>query len=118
MGALKSESANPLSVNLAEVDFRRLIGSCRFESAAMTQLDKLYARLLANPRQSIAFRDFERLLEAFGFTLARTTGSHRIYVHPLLQRPFPVQPDGKDAKRYQVREFLELIEEHSLYMQP
>lgn len=84
----------------------------------MTQLDKLFARLLANPRQSIAFRDFERLLLAFGFELARTTGSHRIYVHPNLMRPFPVQPDGKDAKRYQVREFLELIEEYSLYMQP
>ncbi len=84
----------------------------------MTQLDKLFARLLANSRHAISFREFERLLLAFGFELARTTGSHRIYVHPNLMRPFPVQPDGKDAKRYQVREFLELIEEHSLYMQP
>ncbi len=83
----------------------------------MTQLDKLFARLLANPRQSIAFRDFEKLMQAFGFELARTTGSHRIYVHPNLMRPFPIQPDGKDAKRNQVREFLELIEEQSLYMQ-
>jgi len=83
----------------------------------MTQIEKLYARLLANQRQSIAFRDFEALLKAFGFELARTTGSHRQYVHPAIPRPFPVQPDGKDAKRYQVREFLELVEQYSLYME-
>ena len=82
----------------------------------MTQIEKLYARLLANQRQNISFRDFERLLLAFGFVHARTTGSHRQYVHPAIPRAFPVQPEGKDAKRYQVREFLELIEEYSLYM--
>ena len=26
------------------------------------------------------------------------------------------QSEGKDAKRYQVREFLELVEQHGLYM--
>ena len=35
-----------------------------------------------------------------------------------LSRPFPVQPAGKDAKRYQLREFLELVEEHGLYPEP
>jgi len=72
----------------------------------MTRIDKLYARLLANPRATISFRDFEKLLKAFGFEHARTTGSHGQYAHPKLARPFPVQPTGKDAKLYQVREFL------------
>ena len=84
----------------------------------MTRIDKLYERLLANPRATIAFRDFEKLLKAFGFEHVRTTGSHRQYVHPKLARPFPVQPTGKDAKLYQVREFLELVEEHGLYVEP
>ena len=82
----------------------------------MPQIEKLYARLLANPRQNIAFRDFEKLLRAFGFELVRTKGSHRQYVHPNVPRPLPVQPETKDAKPYQIREFLELIEEYSLYM--
>ena len=82
----------------------------------MTQIAKLYARLHTNPAPTLSFRDFERLLRAFGFEYVRTTGSHRQYVHPKLTRPLPVQPEGKDAKRYQVREFLELIEEHGLYM--
>lgn len=82
----------------------------------MTSPVKLYAQLLDDPSRIIAFRNLERLLEAFGFVHARTSGSHRIYTHPLIPRPYPVQPDGKDAKRYQVRKFLELVEEHSLYM--
>ena len=84
----------------------------------MTKPDKLYQQLLASSSRSISFRDFERLLRAFGFELDRTAGSHRQYVHPELQRPVPVQPEGKDAKRYQVREFLELVERFALHIQP
>lgn len=45
-------------------------------------------------------------------------GSHAIWTHPKLARPFPIQPTGKDAKLYEVREFLELVEEHGLYIEP
>ena len=84
----------------------------------MTRVAKLYERLLANPTVIIAFRDFEKLLRAFRFEHVRTVGSHRQYVHPKVPRPLPVQPDAKEAKRYQVREFLELVEEHGLYIEP
>ena len=43
----------------------------------MTRINKLYANLLANPRAPISFRDFEKLLRAFGFEHVRTNGSHR-----------------------------------------
>ena len=79
----------------------------------MTQIAKLYARALANPR-GLSFRDFERLLEAFGFELARTEGSHRQYTHPKVARPLPVQPSGKEAKHYQVRQFLVMIQQFEL----
>lgn len=80
----------------------------------MTQLDKLFARLLANPRQSIAFRDFERLLEAFGFIRARTKGSHQSWRHSAAPRPLVIQPRDKEAKPYQVQQFLDMIEELGL----
>jgi predicted RNA binding protein YcfA (HicA-like mRNA interferase family) len=82
----------------------------------MTKPSKLYDQLLANPGTTISFRNFERLLSAFGFELDRTVGSHRQYVHPDLRRTFPIQPSGKDAKRYQVREFLELVEHYGLHL--
>ena len=83
----------------------------------MVKTSKLYLRLLDRPGQIIAFREFERLLLAFGFTLDRIVGSHRQYVHPLVPRPFPVQPHAKEAKRYQVREFLELVETYGLHIE-
>jgi predicted RNA binding protein YcfA (HicA-like mRNA interferase family) len=79
----------------------------------MVRPSKLFQLVLAS-RGAVSFRDFERVLLAFGFQHDRTKGSHRIYVHPAVPRPFPVQADGKDAKRYQVREFLDMIEEYGL----
>jgi predicted RNA binding protein YcfA (HicA-like mRNA interferase family) len=75
---------------------------------------KLYELLLQSSSRSIAYRDFERLVIAFGFNFVRMNGSHAIYTHPKLPRPFPIQPEGKDAKRYQVRELLELVEQYGL----
>ncbi|WP_422060651.1 type II toxin-antitoxin system HicA family toxin [Sphingopyxis sp.] len=80
----------------------------------MVKPAKLYVQLLQSANRSISFRDFEALLNALGFEHVRTNGSHRLYVHSAIPRPFPVQPDGKDAKRYQVRELLELVEQYGL----
>lgn len=83
----------------------------------MTTIGKLYTRLLANHRVALSFKDFERLLRAFGFEHDRTVGSHRQYVHAAVPRPFPVQPSGKDAKPYQVREFITMVDEYGLGME-
>jgi predicted RNA binding protein YcfA (HicA-like mRNA interferase family) len=82
----------------------------------MTQRQKLQALLREAYRSPISFRDFEKLLKAYGFIHERTTGSHRQYAHPKVPRAFPVQPDGKDAKRYQVRELLAPIDRYDLHM--
>jgi len=82
----------------------------------MTQIAKLYAWLLANPRGSLSFSDFERLLAAFGFRLERIKGSHRQYSHDAVPWVFTVLPEGKDAKRYQVRRFLDMVDEFGLSM--
>ncbi|MGV1014615.1 MAG: type II toxin-antitoxin system HicA family toxin [Methyloceanibacter sp.] len=79
--------------------------------------DRKLADILAqvvDGRGLISFRDFESLLIGLGFSLRRQKGSHRIYVHPDLHRPFPVQPDGRDAKRYQVRQLRAMIEKFNL----
>jgi predicted RNA binding protein YcfA (HicA-like mRNA interferase family) len=65
-------------------------------------------------RGTIAFRDFEALLSALGFVLKRQRGSHRIYMHVAIGRPFPVQPDGRDAKPYQVRQLRDIIRKYRL----
>jgi predicted RNA binding protein YcfA (HicA-like mRNA interferase family) len=82
----------------------------------MAKTARLYAQLLQSANRSVAFRDFEKLVVAFGFKFDRMNGSHAIYKHPLVPRPFPIQPEGKDAKRYQVRDLLELVEQYGLIL--
>lgn len=79
----------------------------------MTRIAKLYSRSLQNPR-GLSFREFERLLSAFGFVHARTVGSHRHYTHPRVPEILTVLPGGKDAKAYQVRRLLEMVDQFGL----
>ena len=77
---------------------------------------KTFDRVIGG-KGTIPFRDLERLLRKLGFALARTSGSHRIYIHPKVLRPFSVQPIGKDAKRYQIRQLCDIIEEFGLTLE-
>lgn len=80
----------------------------------MTKPAKLYALLLQSTDRSVDFRDFVAMVEAFGFTNLRTKGSHRSYAHCSCRALLILQPKGKDAKRYQVREFLGIVEKFGL----
>ncbi len=79
----------------------------------MTQIEKLYAQLVAH-RAAMRFRDFRRILEAFGFTLDRVRGSHHVFKHPLVSRALNIQPRGDKAKPYQIDQFLDIVEEFGL----
>ncbi len=81
----------------------------------MTQIEKLYAQLVAS-RTSMRFADFRRILEAFGFTLDRTNGSHHIFKHSGVSRALSIQPRGDKAKPYQIDQFLDIVEEFGLEM--
>jgi predicted RNA binding protein YcfA (HicA-like mRNA interferase family) len=81
----------------------------------MTHIEKLFAKLLAT-RASMSFRDFRRILEAFGFTLDRVSGSHHIFKHPAVSRALSIQPRGDKAKPYQIGQFLDIVEEFGIEM--
>jgi predicted RNA binding protein YcfA (HicA-like mRNA interferase family) len=80
---------------------------------AKKAIDESLRKVLSG-RGNLSFRELEVLLRRLGFSLDRVRGSHRIYSHPKLVRPFPVQPAGGDAKRYQVRELRDIIVRHRL----
>ncbi len=81
----------------------------------MVKPAKLFQRLLQGSR-NLSFRDFQHLLEAFGFRLMRVSGSHHVYGRAGLDRPLIVQPNRKDAKAYQVQQFLDMVEAYGLSM--
>jgi predicted RNA binding protein YcfA (HicA-like mRNA interferase family) len=83
----------------------------------MTKKQKLLRKLLSGSK-NIRFDEFVSLLLAFGFELKRISGSHQIYKHPQAPHLLSLQPDqNKQAKQYQIRQFLKLIEEYNLNLE-
>jgi HicA toxin of bacterial toxin-antitoxin, len=79
----------------------------------MTRKQKLLRKILGGT-QNIAFSDMVTLSEAFGFRLSRISGSHHIFEHPSVPEPLNLQNKNGQAKSYQVRQFLQLIEQYNL----
>jgi predicted RNase H-like HicB family nuclease/predicted RNA binding protein YcfA (HicA-like mRNA interferase family) len=80
---------------------------------------ELLKRLQSGAVHNVAFSDFVRLIEAAGFELERTKGSHHIFIHPQINQLMNLQPGpGGDAKPYQIREFLSYFEDYELKMGP
>jgi predicted RNA binding protein YcfA (HicA-like mRNA interferase family) len=74
---------------------------------------KLLAKALAGSK-NISFNEIVLLVEAFGFRLSRVNGSHHIFVHPEVRQIINLQEHKGMAKPYQVRQFLELVEQYDL----
>ncbi len=64
--------------------------------------------------KNIRFGDMVTLIEAFGFRLSRVGGSHHIFEHPEVPEIVNLQNRKGKAKPYQVRQFLELVEQYNL----
>ena len=52
---------------------------------------RLLRRIQQGHLQNVRYADFVELVNGFGFVYDHTTGSHEIYKHPLIRRPFPLQ---------------------------
>lgn len=82
----------------------------------MVKKQKLYQRLV-NSQKNVKFNDFVTVIIACGFAFNRITGSHHIYDHPDMPQSVSVQPDkNNQAKPYQIRQFLRLVEKYNLKM--
>ncbi|MBK9124087.1 MAG: type II toxin-antitoxin system HicA family toxin [Chloroflexi bacterium] len=79
----------------------------------MLKLRKLLVKAMAS--RNMRFDEFTVLVEGFGFELKRISGSHRIYRHERVSEVLSLQPDKNgQAKPYQIRLLLRLVEEYSL----
>jgi len=78
---------------------------------------KLLRRLAQGALQNVAFSDLRRLVEGFGFTLSRVSGSHHVFTHPSIAELVNLQEVGGQAKPYQIRQFLRLVERYNLTLE-
>ena len=75
---------------------------------------KLLRRLGTGSLRNVAFNDFMDLMLGFGFRLDRVSGSHHILIHPGIKEIINVQNVRGQAKPYQIRQFLRVVERYNL----
>ncbi len=78
----------------------------------MSKIAKLFEQMLRNKRGK--FVDLQKLLIAHGFRLDRVRGSHEVYVRDDIPEHIVIQPNGKEAMDYQIREFLRIVKEYQI----
>jgi predicted RNA binding protein YcfA (HicA-like mRNA interferase family) len=80
----------------------------------MAKKQKLLRRILSGSK-NVRFEEFVGLIIAFGFTQDRISGSHHIFSHPDVPQTISIQSgQNGQAKPYQVRQFMKLIEKYNL----
>ena len=67
--------------------------------------------------KNIRFADMVNLVEGFGFRLSRVKGSHHIFIHPDIPEPVNLQDVKGEAKPYQVKQFIKLVEKYNLHLE-
>ena len=81
----------------------------------MNRHQRLLRRILSGQADAnIRFRDLRALLLALGFE-ERIRGSHHIYEMQGLPEVVTLQPQGSNAKRYQVRQLRRLFIQYQLF---
>ena len=78
---------------------------------------KLLLKLSRGEIRNVAFNSLTNLVEGFGFTLARTSGSHHIYSHPGTPELVNLQNVKGQAKPYQILQLLKLVERYNLELE-
>ncbi len=76
---------------------------------------KLPRKILSGSK-NVSFDELVSLINSFGFRLSRTAGSHYIFVHHEVNELINIQNFKGDAKPYQVKQFLDLVEKYNLQM--
>jgi predicted RNA binding protein YcfA (HicA-like mRNA interferase family) len=76
---------------------------------------KTLQKILSGSR-NVRFQDMAGLIEAFGFRHVRASGSHFIFNHPGVRELINIQNVGGQAKPYQVRQFMKLVEKYNLQL--
>lgn len=73
-------------------------------------------KILSGSR-NIRFGDMVALVNTFRFRLSRTKGSHHIFTHPGIPELINLQEVHGQAKPYQIKQFLNLIERYNLKLE-
>ena len=74
---------------------------------------KLYEEIKRNPKK-IRFKKICKIAEVFGFKKRKGKGSHHIFIHPDVNELLNFQNVSGNAKPYQVKQLIKIIEKYGL----
>jgi len=74
---------------------------------------RLLRKIINNPN-NVKFGDFISVVESFGFVLLRTKGSHFVFFNDEIKEMINIQNFKFEAKPYQIKQFLYLVEKYNL----
>ena len=77
---------------------------------------KILQKILNNPN-NVRFLEVKSVVEAFGFKLSRISASHHIFTHAKIKEIVNLQNVNGQAKSYQVKQFLMLVERYDLELE-
>ena len=75
---------------------------------------RLLRRLVQGALRNVSFNDMVSLAEGFGFQQVRVSGSHHIFSHADVPGQINLQSVRGEAKPYQIRQFLRVVERYNL----
>jgi predicted RNA binding protein YcfA (HicA-like mRNA interferase family) len=78
---------------------------------------RLLRRLAHGDVQNIRFADLCRLVVALGFERRRVSGSHHTFAHPDVPELINLQDVRGQAKPYQIRQLMRLVERYDLHLE-
>lgn len=79
----------------------------------MQRFKKIYKQIIEEGKTSISFEDLRFLLNKIGFN-ERCKGDHFIFTLEGINEIINLQPDGKSAKKYQVKQVRQIVTKYKL----
>ena len=79
----------------------------------MQRFKKIYKQVIEEGKTSISFEDLRFLLYKIGFK-ERCKGDHFIFTLEGINEIINLQPDGKSAKKYQVKQVRQIVTKYRL----
>lgn len=76
---------------------------------------KTLQKILAGSK-NVRFEEMKSLVIAFGFRQVRVSGSHHIFNHSTVKELVNLQEVHGQAKPYQIRQFIKLVEQYNLQL--
>ncbi|MCE7736576.1 MAG: type II toxin-antitoxin system HicA family toxin [Candidatus Heimdallarchaeota archaeon] len=86
------------------------------DSKLQSKRRKAYSKL-SRSNKSISFKELFKMANLFGFTLRRVKGSHHLFKREDINEKLNIQKNPNDknkAKRYQVKQLLNIINTYEL----